>query len=193
MKFKVPKKTIIALVMTAIFAATLTYALLSTTKTIQHTLYIKGFGLSVNEFIDDVTIGAVLTFIDWGESWPDVDLYYNIVIQNVETESMVLEFTNNLSATVRILNWEIEAYQGAGWVWKDMEWHIEGDNPIDGSNYVPGSPSDPLGGGEVLGQRPASPVTGDLGRIRIVVHVSATVPSGPVDPFESAVIGTEVA
>ena len=72
------------------------------THTIQHTLYIKGFGISVNEFIDDTTIGDVLTAIDWGQSWPDVDLYYNIVIQNVETESCTLEFTNNLSATVGI-------------------------------------------------------------------------------------------
>lgn len=184
------KTTSIAVILIAVLAVATAFALLSGYYEFTNTLSIKGVGVNVYDWIDDLTTPTVLvTSHDWNKMAGGETKYFEYVcVENYGTENVTLVFSDTLSATIGSVTWWIEYYDNSIWKW--YNWEVGITNEI---GYIPGHTSNPVEPAAILGLRPATPSDYDLGRIRIELTTTASPPFGAVTPFDITVTGTEVA
>jgi hypothetical protein len=176
-----------AVLVVAVLAVSIGYALLTATYTFQNTMSIKGVGVTVLEWIDDTTPPTQeVTTHDWGTAAAGETVYYAFVcVRNTGTEYLTLSFSKTLNAAVGTIRWEIEQMDTSEvWHWHDWASEIA-------SNGILGSSSNPMESGQILGMRPEVNAPGNLGHIRIVIEVAADAPQGEVTPFDTTITGTE--
>jgi hypothetical protein len=181
-----------AVLIVAILAVSIGYALLSASHTFSNSMSIKGVGITVLEWISDTTPPTTtVTAHDWDTCVGGSVVYYQyICLKNTGTEGLTLSFSTTLDPSIGTASWQVEVYDLAhtAWNWKDCAQSIT-DNPP----WMVGDAANPLGQNQVIGMRPTTPTDSCLGHIRIAITIAANAPFGPVTPFDITVTATEVA
>jgi len=183
------------LVFIALLCGTFAYALLQTQHQIAHDLSIKGVGVYIWTWIDDVTPPTELkTTHDWDKmAGGQQGVTGFLLVENYGTENLILTFTDDLDVTFGVVEFLIEWYDISLPGWKVVNWQDEIDSgtPYKDDSYIPGTPQNPLEPGQMIGYRPESPVDKDIGHIWIRLTVDDNAPMGQSTSFTTSVIGTE--
>lgn len=192
---KVKRSSIVSLVMIAIAIGSVAYAVLTTQYNISNTLTIKGVGVSIYTWISDTVAPTTLkTSVSWNSMAAlEVNSTEFLCLKNYGTQNLTLAFTNDMNSTFGTVKYEIEWYDISvpGWSWVDWGAKIVAGTPLKDTLYVPGDSHNPVLPGQLLGQRPTTPVDKSLGHMRITITIAASPPMGLSTSFQATCTGTE--